>query len=141
MNMWCKNIFYSLMAHVWELQMVVSVEFPIHRIPPLAGEGLLQVLDRVWMPPPQVFEQDEKNDHSLHLPSNFILFEIFMENLFCFKIWTNYLLKRKFYNNLYCMPWCYSSMSQWNSQNMQALHLKAQDWYRFLNEFESQLHM
>jgi hypothetical protein len=49
--------------------MVVSVEFPMHKIPPLAGEGLLQVLDLVWMPPPHVFEQDEKSDHSLHSPS------------------------------------------------------------------------
>jgi hypothetical protein len=74
------------MEHAWGLQVVVSVELPMHKIPPLAGKGLLQVLDLVWMPPPQVFEQVEKGDHSLHLPSNFVLFEIFMINLVCFKI-------------------------------------------------------
>lgn len=41
----------------------VSVALPTQSLPPFAGLGLVQVLERVFCPTPQVLEQD---DHSIH---------------------------------------------------------------------------
>ena len=49
---------------------MVSVGFPLQGIPPLAVAGLMQALERVCVPFPQVLEQIEKDDHSLQAPSN-----------------------------------------------------------------------
>ena len=42
---------------------------PTQSSPPLAGAGLVHVLERVWTPPPQVTEHSSKAAHSDHMPS------------------------------------------------------------------------
>ena len=49
--------------HVWQ-----NVSSPGQSMPPLAGAGLVQVLERVWMPPSQGMEQSSNGDHSVHCP-------------------------------------------------------------------------
>ena len=63
---------YLLLLQAWLLHLNVSVEFPLQGRSPFASAGLPQTLERVWVPPPQVFEQTVKDDHSPHPPSNLI---------------------------------------------------------------------
>lgn len=51
-----------------ELHFSVSSLAPGHSNPPLAGEGLVQVLERLRLPPPQVTPQEPQSLHSLHEP-------------------------------------------------------------------------
>ena len=51
-----------------ELHFSVSSLAPGHSNPPLAGEGLVQVLERLRLPPPHVTPQEPQSLHSLHEP-------------------------------------------------------------------------
>ena len=53
--------FYSLPGQRWVLQFRVCFLSPVHRFPPYAGRGLVQVLVRYWMPVPHLLE------HAHHL--------------------------------------------------------------------------
>lgn len=72
-----KNVFNILKSY-WKkyrpghgpsLQVTVSVLVPEQNFPPCKGAGFEQVLWRVFMPPPHVFEQELKGAHALQLPS------------------------------------------------------------------------
>jgi len=45
---------------------LVSILSPTQSLPPLAGAGLVHVLDRDWLPPPHVTEQDPHGFQSDH---------------------------------------------------------------------------
>ncbi len=51
------------------LQDCDSKLLPVQFLPPIAGAGLLQVLECVWLPPPQVIVQESHGDQSDHPPS------------------------------------------------------------------------
>lgn len=51
-----------------ELHFSVSSLAPGHSNPPLAGKGLVQVLERLRLPPPHVTPQEPQSLHSLHEP-------------------------------------------------------------------------
>jgi len=51
------------------LQASCSVPEPWQFAPPFAGAGLLHVLERDLVPPPQEAEQADKSDHADHPPS------------------------------------------------------------------------
>lgn len=69
------SIFYSHIekkyrpGHGPSLQVTVSVLVPEQNFPPCKGAGFEQVLWRVFMPPPHVFEHELKGAHALQLPS------------------------------------------------------------------------
>lgn len=56
-------------GHPFVLQEVISVLDPTQFWPPLAGAGLVHVLDRAWPPPPHVTEQDPHELQEDHWPS------------------------------------------------------------------------
>ena len=51
------------------LQGRVSSGFPEQSFPPCLGGGLVQVLERVWNPPPHDLEHSPQSLHSDHFPS------------------------------------------------------------------------
>ena len=57
-----------LPGHGLALQFPVSSLGPLQSNPPLAGGGLVQVLNRVRFPPPHVTLQEPQSSHSLHEP-------------------------------------------------------------------------
>ena len=58
-----------LIGHSCVLQLNVSDADPEHWAPPYAGAGLLDCLVRVWVPPPQVLLQEEKELQDPQPPS------------------------------------------------------------------------
>lgn len=56
------------------LQFPVSSLGPLQSNPPLAGGGLVQVLNRVRFPPPHVTLQERQLSHSLHEPLTEIIY-------------------------------------------------------------------
>ena len=53
----------------------VSSLGPLQSNPPLAGEGLVQVLDRSQIPPPHVTLQERQLAHSLHEPLTVVVYK------------------------------------------------------------------
>ena len=51
------------------MQFLVCSSSPSQSSPPFAGEGLVHVLERVWVPPPHVLEHVDHSDHSVNPPS------------------------------------------------------------------------
>ena len=51
------------------LQVLDSSDFPTHPVPPFDGAGLLHVLFRVWVPPPQLAVQTVQSPYSVQPPS------------------------------------------------------------------------
>ena len=52
----------------FSLQACVSSTFPLHSLPPCSGVGLVQVLERFWVPPPHSLLQVLQSPYSLHPP-------------------------------------------------------------------------
>ena len=58
----------ELPGHGVTLHFLLLLLVPRHGRPPLAGRGLLQVLQRFCIPPPQVLLQSSHTPQQLHLP-------------------------------------------------------------------------
>ena len=67
--------------HACALQALVSSVGPTHAAPPLAGAGLLQALDRFWVPPPHLAEQAEKAPNAEYPPFTENVTIFFVKNM------------------------------------------------------------
>lgn len=57
-----------LLGQFWVLHAWDAVLLPEQVLPPLAGAGSVQVLVRLWVPDPQVTEQEVQEPQSAQLP-------------------------------------------------------------------------
>ena len=80
-------LIFTLPGQAWLLQSWDSVLCPWQSAPPCAGEGLLQVLVLVWVPPPQVVEHSDQSSYSPHPPSTEALTYIAKWHLWLVKFW------------------------------------------------------
>ena len=58
----------GVVGHAWVLHPWVLVACPLHCLPPTPGAGLLQVLDALCEPPPQVLLHWPQDCHEPQLP-------------------------------------------------------------------------
>ena len=126
------------------LQSFNSTTDPKHWLPPSDGAGLVQERNLFWMPPPQLFEQDEYPDHSLQPPwtecnyynwlTNFIYefsYFIYLKRKLCLVYYLSHIQARtilqrsmqQFY--LYQLFWC---IYRWFHQ------------YKFSSDFDVPVH-